>query len=70
MEHLLNDRSKEPIKTYLLALLSRDPRRTAHWLIQREDFSEKTTGGFTEILDEFEHKLSTDLLRETAPLSS
>jgi Predicted NTPase (NACHT family) len=65
MGHLLNDRSKEPIKTYLLCLLGRDSLRTAHWLIQQEQFPGKATDGFTDILYEFKQKLPANLLRET-----
>lgn len=65
MDHLLNDRSKEPIKTYLLCLLGRDAQRTAKMLIQQERLSEKTAQGVTEILYEFVQKLPEGLLRET-----
>ncbi len=66
MEHLLNDRSKEPIKTYLLCLLGRDLQRTATWLIQKESFSEKATDGFVDILYELTQKLPASLLGEIA----
>lgn len=65
MGHLLNDRSKEPIKTYLRCMLSRNPQRTADWLNQQKRFSEKATDGFTEILGEFAQKLPANILNET-----
>jgi hypothetical protein len=33
-----SDRSREPIKTFLTALLERDTERTASWLQQKEPF--------------------------------
>lgn len=65
MSHLLNDRSKEPVKTLLRCLLSRDPQRTALWLNQQDRFPEKATDGFAEILYEFEQKLPKNLLSKT-----
>ena len=49
MDHILDDRSKEPIKTYLLSLFARDPRRTSVFLKTRQSFSEKATEAFIEI---------------------
>lgn len=61
MAHLLKDRSKEPIKTYLRYLLSHNPMRTGDWLCKQECFLEKAGQGFTEIVLEFEQKLPEDL---------
>ena len=61
MRHLLNDRSKEPIKTYLLCLLSRDSQRIAQWLNQQQHFTEKVTDGFAEIVGNFAQKMPEDL---------
>ncbi|MCP4251523.1 MAG: NACHT domain-containing protein [bacterium] len=43
MEHILRDRSKEPIKTYLLAVVDRDPQRAARWFDARTSFAEKAS---------------------------
>jgi hypothetical protein len=64
MSHLLDDRSKEPIKTYLRCLLGRDAQRTASWLDNQDHFSEKATEGFADALSDFEQKLSATLLRK------
>jgi NACHT domain len=64
MGHLLNDRSKEPIKTYFRCMLSRDPHRTASWLNQQEKFSEKATEGFADTLPDFSQRLTKDLLSQ------
>jgi hypothetical protein len=53
MHHLLEDRSKEPIKTFLLYLLARDVSRTASWLQKQKEFSPKATEGFAEIVSHF-----------------
>jgi hypothetical protein len=58
MDHLLQDRSKEPIKTFLLYLLTRNPQRTATWLQNQKGLSAKATEGFSEITDEFQKRLS------------
>ena len=49
MGHILSDRSKEPIKTFYVALLRRDPARAVAWLSTRPGFSEKATEAFGEI---------------------
>lgn len=66
MSHLFNDRSKEPIKTYIRCLLGRDPQRAAQLLIQQNRFTEKATDGFAEIAFEFEQKLHAILMSEVA----
>ena len=43
LDHILTDRSREPIKTFLTALLERDAARTASWLQQQKHFGEKAT---------------------------
>jgi NACHT domain len=58
MHHLLEDRSKEPIKTYLLYLIARDTSRTASWLQKRTIFSQRATEGFSEIVHFFEQKMT------------
>ena len=65
MGHLLDDRSKVPIKTYLRCLLGRDPQRTAHWLSQQEKLAGKATDGFNEIRGEFAQKLPASQLSQT-----
>jgi DNA replicative helicase MCM subunit Mcm2 (Cdc46/Mcm family) len=49
MGHILTDRSKEPIKTFLLAVLRRDPGRAVAWLLGHAEFSEKATEAFMEM---------------------
>ncbi|HXT64853.1 MAG TPA: NACHT domain-containing protein [Pyrinomonadaceae bacterium] len=64
MDHILRDRSKEPIKTFLLSLLARDAARTANWLLHIKSFGEKATEAFTEVRGDFENNLSPDVYRE------
>lgn len=64
MGHLMDDRSKEPIKTYLRCLLGRDSLRTAHWMKQRKRFLEKATEAITEIYNEFDKRLPSNLSGE------
>ena len=58
--HILEDRSKESIKTYLLALLERNPHRTAALLQKKSRFDNKVTEAIAEITSSFRHKLSND----------
>lgn len=57
MVHILEDRSKEPIKTYLLSLLSRNLSRTTNMLRDRKSFGEKTTEAFSDVVTEFRQSL-------------
>lgn len=57
---LLSDRSKQPIKAFLLCLVNRDPARTEAWLLDRKDFSYKATDAFAEVLGEFKQALSAE----------
>ena len=66
MIHLMNDRSKEPIKTYLRSMLNRDPQRTVDWLSQRDKFSEKATEAFVEVVDDFQRRVEAPALRKIA----
>ena len=45
LDHILADRSREPIKTFLTALLERDAARTASWLQQQKHFGAEGYGG-------------------------
>lgn len=58
--HLLRDRSKEPIKTYLRAMLNRDSDRLIVWLDEQQDLPGKTTDAFTEMLLEFRTAISPE----------
>jgi hypothetical protein len=57
MRHVLDDRSKVPIKSFLSCLLGRDKQRIVLILIQQEQFSQKATDAFTEMVKEFDRKL-------------
>jgi NACHT domain len=57
MVHIMGDRSKEPIKTFLLSLLSRKVSRAVDWLLHRKSFGEKATEAFVEVMAEFEQML-------------
>jgi len=41
LDHFLSDRSREPIKTFSIALLERDAERAVAWLQQRKYFERK-----------------------------
>jgi hypothetical protein len=62
MGHILSDRSKEPIKTYLLCLLARDACRAVEWLADRRRFSEKATEAFAEVMSQFKANCLHDSL--------
>jgi hypothetical protein len=59
MVHLLGDRSREPIKTYLVSLLGRDTSRAAKWLRGRQSFGEKATEAFLHLVTEFKRALDS-----------
>jgi energy-coupling factor transporter ATP-binding protein EcfA2 len=61
MDHVLSDRSKEPIKTYLLSLLARDAHRAVVWIANRNRFGEKATDAFSEVMFHFKMKCPHDL---------
>jgi hypothetical protein len=63
MGHLLGDRSKEPVKTYLRCLLTRDPKRTEVWLRLQETFPGKATDAFAEVISEFRDALAPEAFR-------
>ena len=49
MTHVLTDRSKEPVKTYLAALVERDRVRAGQVVLQREGHGEKTLEALSEL---------------------
>jgi hypothetical protein len=66
MTYVLGDRSKQPVKTYMLYLLNRDPRRTAEWLLGRRHFPGKTTDAFVDVIAEFKKVWSEDVFMSVA----
>jgi hypothetical protein len=64
LDHILADRSREPIKTFLSALLERDATRTASWLQQQKHFGEKATGGVTSLAPLFATHFASNVLFE------
>ena len=49
MDHIFEDRSKEPIRAYLQALTDRGPGRTRTWLSARSNFPEKALAALSFI---------------------
>jgi hypothetical protein len=62
MDHILKDRSKEPIKAYILALVGRDPHRTAMFLESFPRFAEKATEAFVELRYTLEPVFGSDAM--------
>jgi hypothetical protein len=50
LEHILEDRSKEPIKTYLLAMVERDCQRAVTWLEGKASFATKASEAVWNII--------------------
>lgn len=61
MEHILDDRSKEPIKTYLLAIAGRDLQRAVSWFEGRASFPRKASEAVWDII----HLLRASFPNET-----
>ncbi len=57
MDHILNDRSYQPILTYLTALFDRDPQRAAGFLIAQETFVAKAARAVSRLLGRPEFSL-------------
>src|SRR5262249_465264 len=64
LDHILADRSREPVKTFLTALLERDATRTASWLQQQKHFGEKAVEAIVHITPLFAVHFSSNVLRE------
>ena len=64
LEHIFADRSKEPIKAFLTALLERDTARTASWLQQQKPFEEKAATAMAELTPLFAAHFSSDVALE------
>jgi len=58
MDHLLDDRSKEPIKIFLLHLVLRDASRAAEWLLEQKEFSTKATEAFSDVFYKFDELMT------------
>src|SRR5262249_47309517 len=64
LDHILADRSREPIKTFITALLERDAERTATWLQQQKHFGGKATIAMAELTPLLAAHLSSDAVLE------
>jgi hypothetical protein len=53
LDHILEDRSREPIKTFLIALLERDAERALAWLLQRNHFGRKALEAVGDVIPVF-----------------
>jgi hypothetical protein len=62
LDHTLSDRSREPIKTFLSALLERDAERAVAWLQQREHFEYKACEAVGDLIPVFAARLSSNAL--------
>jgi hypothetical protein len=63
--HIMEDLSKEPIKTFLVALLQRDIERTIAWLLQRKNFQQKAIEAIGELVSYLASRLTSDVLLNT-----
>ena len=63
LDHILADRSREPIKTFLTALLERDAARTASWL-QQKHFGAKATAAVAALIPLFAPHFPSNVLLE------
>jgi hypothetical protein len=61
LEHIMADRSKEPIKTFLRALLERDIERTTAWLLQRNGFQQKVIEAVGDLVYYLDSRLTSDV---------
>jgi len=64
LNHILTDRSREPIKTFLTALLERDAARTVSWLQQQKHLGEKASEAIGALTPLFVAHFSSNVLRE------
>ena len=62
LDHILSDRSREPIKTFLIALLERDVERAIAWLLQRKHFGDKACEAVGHLIPMFAVHLSSNVL--------
>jgi HEAT repeats len=62
LNHILSDRSKEPIKTFLIALLERDAERAGAWLLQGKHFGHKACDAVGDLISVFAAHLSSNVL--------
>ena len=63
MEHILLDGSREPISTYLLALIERDTDRTVVWLQKQSSFGAKTIDAFARLPESFRRQIADETHR-------
>jgi hypothetical protein len=64
LDHILADRSREPIKAFLTALLERDAARTASWLPQQKHFGAKVVEVIAHLTPLFGAHFSSNVLPE------
>ena len=64
LDHILADRSREPIKTFLTALLERDIARTATWLRQQKHFGAKAPEAIVQLTPLFAAHFSSNVIFE------
>jgi energy-coupling factor transporter ATP-binding protein EcfA2 len=62
LNHILSDRSKEPIKTFLIELLERDAEKTTAWLLLRKHFQYKACEAVGELIPVFAAHFSSNVL--------
>jgi hypothetical protein len=62
LDHILSDRSREPIKTFLTALLARDTERVVAWLLRRKQFERKACEAVGDLIPVFAAYLSSNAL--------
>jgi hypothetical protein len=62
LNHILSDRSREPIKTFLMALLERDVERATAWLLQRKHFGDKACEAVGHLIPMFAVHLPSNVL--------
>jgi hypothetical protein len=62
LDRILSDRSREPIKTFLIALMERDVERAIAWLLQRKYFGEKACEAVGYLIPMFAMHLSSNVL--------
>jgi hypothetical protein len=62
LDRILSDRSREPIKTFLIALLERDVERAIAWLLQRKYFGGKACEALGHLIPMFAVHFSSNVL--------
>jgi DNA replicative helicase MCM subunit Mcm2 (Cdc46/Mcm family) len=62
LDHILDDRSREPIKTFIQSLLDRDLSRSKAWLDDKASFTEKAAEAIYSLIDELDARFSRETI--------